>query len=110
MASTSSKRPVEYPLIEKLVFGNRPILLVVFALITIGFAIAASQLRIDAGFRKQLPLEHEYMKTFVDYEAEFGGANRVFVALVDQSGDMFNKNFFTALEAATSATATCPAS
>jgi predicted RND superfamily exporter protein len=101
MASTSSKRPVEYPLIEKLVFGNRPILLVVFALITIGFAIAASQLRIDAGFRKQLPLEHEYMKTFVDYEAEFGGANRVFVALVDQSGDMFNKNFFTALEAAT---------
>ncbi len=101
MASTSSKRPVEYPLIEKLVFGNRPILLVVFALITIGFAIAASQLRIDAGFRKQLPLDHEYMKTFVDYEAEFGGANRVFVALVDQSGDMFNKNFFTALEAAT---------
>jgi uncharacterized protein len=101
MASSSSKRPVEYPLIEKLVFGNRPILLVVFALITIGFAIAASQLRIDAGFRKQLPLEHEYMKTFVDYEAEFGGANRVFVALVDQSGDMFNKNFFTALEAAT---------
>lgn len=101
MAATSSKRPVEYPLIEKLVFGNRPILLVVFALITIGFAIAASQLRIDAGFRKQLPLQHEYMKTFVEYEAEFGGANRIFVALVDQSGDMFNKNFFTALEAAT---------
>ena len=35
----------------------------------------ASQLRIETGFKKQLPLEHEYMRTFTDYEREFGGAN-----------------------------------
>ena len=90
-----------YPTLERMIFGNRGVVLAVFALITLGFLMAASQLRIDAGFRKQLPLQHEYMQTFVDYEAEFGGANRVFVALIDKSGNMFNKEFFTALEAAT---------
>jgi predicted RND superfamily exporter protein len=92
-----------YPMLERIIFGNRGVVLAVFALITLGFLLAASQLRIDAGFRKQLPLQHEYMQTFVDYEAEFGGANRVFVALIDKRGDMFNKEFFTALEAATEA-------
>ena len=90
-----------YPTLERIIFGNRGVVLAIFALITLGFLMAASQLRIDAGFRKQLPLQHEYMQTFVDYEAEFGGANRVFVALIDKSGNMFNKEFFTALEAAT---------
>ncbi len=92
---------VSYPRLEKLIFGNRGIVLGIFILITLGFLMAAMQLRIDAGFRKQLPLNHEYMQTFVDYETEFGGANRVFVALIDKRGDMFNKEFFTALEKAT---------
>lgn len=92
-----------YPRLEKLIFGNRGAVLVIFALITLGFLLAASQLRIDAGFRKQLPLQHEYMQTFLDYEVEFGGANRVFVALMDESGNMFNKEFFSALEGATEA-------
>ena len=101
MAGIGSGPSDGFPRLERLIFGNRGAVLVLFALITVGFALAASQLRIDAGFRKQLPLQHEYMQTFVQYEAEVGGANRVFVALIDTSGDMFNKEFFTALEAAT---------
>ncbi len=97
----SAGKQAHYPFLERLIFDNRGIVLILFSLITIGFALAASQLTIDAGFRKQLPLGHEYMQTFQDYEVEFGGANRVFVALVDSSGDMFNKEFFTALEAVT---------
>lgn len=99
----SNSNHAGYPLLERIIFGARPVVLLVFAIITVLFAVAASQLRIDAGFRKQLPLEHEYMKTFLDYEVEFGGANRIFVALVDKSGNMFNKEFFTSLEAATEA-------
>ncbi|MCB1589876.1 MAG: hypothetical protein KDI56_13305, partial [Xanthomonadales bacterium] len=101
MAGVSSGKQIEYPFLERLIFGNRGIVLVLFALITLGFGYAASHLEINAGFRKQLPLDHEYMKTFQDYEVEFGGANRVFVALMDSSGNMFNKEFFTALEAVT---------
>ena len=90
-----------YPMLEKLIFGHRGIVLGIFVLITLGFLFAASFLRIDAGFRKQLPLKHEYMKTFLDYEVEFGGTNRVLLALVDKRGNMFNKEFLTALEGVT---------
>ncbi|WP_347252746.1 MMPL family transporter [Dokdonella sp.] len=83
---------------ETLVFGNRPIVLALFAIATIVFAFFAAQLRVDAGFKKQIPLKHEYMKTFIDYEQEFGGANRVLIAVLDKKGDMFNLPFFRTME------------
>ena len=85
-------------LAESLVFSNRPLILVAFAAITIAMAWFASQLQIDAGFKKQIPLQHEYMKTFVEYEADFGGANRVLVAVVARDGDMFDQDFMKTLE------------
>ncbi|HET7064714.1 MAG TPA: hypothetical protein VFI49_10615, partial [Rudaea sp.] len=83
---------------ERLIFGNRPIVLIVFALITVAMAFFASQLRVDAGFKKMIPLQHEYMRTFLDYEKEFGGANRILIAVMDKNGDMFNQPFFQTME------------
>ena len=62
---------------ERLVFGARPLVLLIFTVITIAMGFFAYQLKVDAGFKKQIPLQHEYMKTFIDYELDFGGANRV---------------------------------
>ena len=87
--------------LERMVFGARPVVLVIFAIITVIAIALASQLRVDAGFKKQIPLEHEYMQTFLDYEADFGGANRVLVALIAPDGNMFEPAFFTALEGLT---------
>ena len=83
---------------ETLVFGNRPLVLVVFAAITVAMLYFASQLQVDAGFKKQVPLQHEYMQTFQDYEADFGGANRVLVAVVAEDGDMLDQAFMQTLE------------
>ena len=83
---------------ERLVFGNRPVVLILFAIITVIFTYFAAQLRVDAGFKKQIPLQHEYMQTFLDYEQEFGGANRVLIAVMDKNGDMFNLPFFQTME------------
>ncbi len=83
---------------ERIVFANRKALLLVFVLVTLVMLYFASQLKVDAGFKKQIPLTHEYMKTFLDYEAEFGGANRVLVAIVDNSGNMMNQSFMQKLE------------
>ena len=69
-----------------------------FLLITIAMLFAVTQLRIETGFKKQLPLKHEYMQTFLQYEKEFGGANRVLVALVARNGDMFTPEFFAAFD------------
>ncbi len=86
---------------ESVLFGGKKIILFLAVLITVFMAYMASQLQVDAGFKKQLPLDHEYMKTFLQYEEDFGGANRVLVALVDESGDMFNDQFFEKLEKVT---------
>lgn len=87
-----------YPLLEKIIFGNRVAVLLVFAVITVAMLFAASQLKIDAGFKKQLPVKHEYMKTFLDYETEFGGTNRILIAVMAKKGTIFNKEYLTALE------------
>jgi uncharacterized protein len=90
--------------LENLIFGNRIPLIVLFALVTVFMAwSAATSLRVDAGFSKQLPLEHEYMATFVEHYEEFGGADRILIGLIDESGDMFNPEFFRALKQATDA-------
>lgn len=87
--------------IEDLLFGWRPLVIGLFLLATIGFGMAASNLRIDAGFDKLLPLEHPYMQTYVDYRDDFGGANRILVALMAEDGDMFTPEFFETLRLAT---------
>ena len=76
----------------------RYLVVVLFGAITIAMLFAMSQLRIETGFKKQLPLQHEYMQTFLKYEKEFGGANRILVALVARHGDMFTPEFFKDFE------------
>ena len=83
--------------IANAIFSVRPLILLIFLVGTAVMAFYMVQLRVDAGFKKQLPLEHEYMQTFQFYE-EFGGANRILVALMDRDGDMFDPEFFRAFE------------
>jgi uncharacterized protein len=90
--------------LEGLIFGNRLLVIGLFSLVTVLLAWSAiAGLRVDAGFSKQLPLQHDYMATFVEHYEEFGGADRILIALVDESGDMFNPEFFRALRQATDA-------
>jgi predicted RND superfamily exporter protein len=99
-SSASEQRFVEG--LGRIVFSRRVLILALFAVITalMGYA-AMTGLRIDTKFTKQLPLEHEYMKTFVEHQAEFGGANRILVAVIARDGNMFTPDFFRALRTAT---------
>lgn len=87
--------------LEKLIFNNRRILLGFFILVTLLMAYSVTNLRIDAGFSKLLPLEHEYMQTYVEHRKEFGGANRILIALMTKQGDIFTPEFFDTLQKAT---------
>jgi uncharacterized protein len=90
--------------LESLIFGHRRTIIVLFLLITaVMIFTAMSRLRVDAGFSKQLPLEHEYMQTFLEHYTDFGGADRVVVALIAEDGDMFDPEFFAALKKANDA-------
>ena len=106
MASSSNPNHPGYPWLEKIIFGKRGVVLAVFSIITVLMVLASSQLKIDAGFRKQLPVKHEYMQTFLDYEKEFGGTNRILIAVMAKNGDIFNKEYLTALEGVSDAIST----
>lgn len=87
--------------IAQALFSARAFWLLVFVAITIGLAWSATHLRADAGFRKMIPLDHPYMKTFLDYQKTFGGANRTLVALRTTEPDIYNADFFKALKGVT---------
>jgi predicted RND superfamily exporter protein len=87
--------------LENLVFGNRRLVVALFVVLTLFMLYQASNLRIDAGFAKLLPLEHDYMQTYLEYRDEFGGANRVVIAIRAREGNIFNPKFFEVLREVT---------
>ncbi|MEA3240746.1 MAG: MMPL family transporter [Pseudomonadota bacterium] len=89
------------PVVESLVFRNRTLVIIAFALITIFMGYSASNLKVDAGFTKLVPMEHEFMKTYVRHQEDFGGANKVLVALAPKKGDIFTPEFFSAIQKVT---------
>lgn len=95
------------PFIERIadfVFVRRRSLLAVFAVLTALFVFTGTLLRVDAGFNKMIPLQHEYMKVFTEYQKTFGGANRVLVAVMQKDGkEIYNPEFFAALKQVTDA-------
>jgi predicted RND superfamily exporter protein len=95
--------PVVVGRLERLIFGHRRLILILFTLGTalLG-ATAVRGLRIDTSFNKTLPVRHEYMRTYLDPKvADFRGANRVLIALIARDGNMFTPTFFAAMRKAT---------
>jgi predicted RND superfamily exporter protein len=91
--------------IEPLVYARRGLTMTILLVITLFLGYEAALIRPDAGFDKSIPLEHQYMKVYKQYEADFGGANTVLVALEQKSGgDIYNEKFLTRLKQVTDAT------
>ncbi|TPV60008.1 RND family transporter [Aestuariibacter sp. GS-14] len=83
---------------ERLIFKNRPAVILLFVFATLLLAFQASRMKLDAGFEKNIPLNHEYMQTYMAHRKDFGGANSVLVAVCDRDSDIFNKPFFDTLK------------
>lgn len=79
------------------IFHRRKPLLWLFIAMTLLLGWSATRLQVSAGFSKMIPLNHEYMQTFVEYQNSFGGANKVLVAVKNTSGDIYNKTFMETL-------------
>lgn len=94
-------KPTLLATVEEWLFRHRLGFLVLFLVLTAVLFGFATQTKVDARFEKQLPQQHEYIETFRKYQDEFGGANRVIVALVVKEGDVFTTDYFNKLEALT---------
>ncbi|XQW86665.1 efflux RND transporter permease subunit [Thalassotalea piscium] len=93
-------RPIEKIInrLEMTIFRHRIFVIILFLLMSVFLGYQATQIKLDAAFTKNIPLNHEYMQTYLKHRANFGGANNVLISVCDKNGDIFNKEFFTALK------------
>ncbi len=77
--------------LERLFFDRRALTLVVLLCFTAAMAWFAVQLRMDAGFEKQMPSGHEYIKTFQEYRNDLLGANRLNIVVKARNGTIWTK-------------------
>lgn len=79
-------------ILEGKLFSHRALVLGVLAGLTAVMAYFALQLRMDAGFEKQIPIGHEYVQTFNRYRADLFGANRLTVVVKAKHGMIWTKD------------------
>jgi predicted RND superfamily exporter protein len=68
-------------------------------IVTVLLGWSATRLEVQAGFTKMLPLEHPYTQTFLKHQQDFGGANKVLVAVMSRDGDIFDAQALAKLKA-----------
>ncbi|MTW10100.1 MMPL family transporter [Pseudoduganella eburnea] len=76
--------------LETALFAHRRSFLLVLAGLTLLMGWFASQLHLEAGFDKQMPQGHEFIKTFDKYRTELFGANRLTIAVHARQGEVWN--------------------
>ncbi|CAG4910123.1 efflux RND transporter permease subunit [Paraburkholderia saeva] len=94
--------------LETVFFGHRAITLGVIAVFTVVMAFFALQLRMDAGFEKQIPIGHEYIKTFRQYRDVLFGANRITVVVKARKGTIWSQEGLSRLYQVTQAVSYLP--
>ena len=67
---------------ESVLFKNRVTVLFLFLVVSIFLSFQASHIKLDASFTKNIPLNHDYMKTYLKHRENFGGANNVLISVL----------------------------
>jgi predicted RND superfamily exporter protein len=89
--------------LEATLFAHRVATLAALLAFTALMGVFAGQLKMTAGFEKQLPQGHEYVETFHQYREQVFGANRIMVVVRAKHGDVWNAAFLQKLNDVTQA-------
>ena len=87
------------PFVERLIFNNRLVVLLLFAAITLFMAFQASQVRPVTSFDKMIPLQHPWIANMIEHRddmANLGNSIRIAVAIKD--GDIFSTEYMETLK------------
>ena len=83
--------------IEDFVFKFKLSILGIFVLLTVVMGYFALQIRMDAGFIKQLPTNHEFIHTYFQYQDALSGTNNITISLRTTDGEIFEKDYLSKL-------------
>ena len=94
--------------LEELLFRHRGFVLALLALFTLVSAGFCTRLELDTAVETHLPAEHEYIRTFLDYQEALLGTDRVLVVLRARQGDIWNVASLRKLKQVTDTLAALP--
>ena len=83
--------------IENFVFKFKISILGIFLFLTVIMGYFALQIKMDAGFIKQLPSNHEFVHTYFQYQDALSGTNSITISLRATEGEIFEKDYLTKL-------------
>ncbi|GGD09680.1 efflux RND transporter permease subunit [Halopseudomonas salina] len=95
----SSNHQETAPFVERLIFKNRLVVLLIFAIVTVLLGYQAAQVRPETSFEKMIPLEHPYIVNMIEHQndlANLGNSIRIAVAIED--GDIFTTEYMETLK------------
>ena len=90
--------PDAEPFLERLLFGNRGVFLLLLVCLTAFLGYSASQVGLDSRSEKYIPLEHQYIKNHMRHANDLSsGLNNVKIVVAAKQGDIFNAEYMEIL-------------
>jgi predicted RND superfamily exporter protein len=83
--------------VERFMFGHRRALLALFVLLTVIAAWVASWLRFDTEIERQLPSDHPYAQTALEFRDRIAGLNALQIVVETEKGTIWNVAFLRKL-------------
>lgn len=82
------------PLLERILFKNRPIVLIILLALTVMFGYGVTKTKLDSSIEKYIPIHHEYIQNYLTHADDMkSGVANIKVSVETKQGDIFNKEY-----------------
>ncbi|WP_449100330.1 efflux RND transporter permease subunit [Pseudomonas veronii] len=86
-------------LLERVIFNNRLIVVLICALITLVLGYQATKLELNASFEKMIPTGHPFIVNYLEHKDQLSGlGNAVQIAVENRSGTIYDAEYMAVLE------------
>ena len=98
MNAVNSHHQDKATLLERLIFNNRPAVIVICLLVTLFLAFQATQVRPSTSFEKMIPLKHPFIQNMLSHINDLSNlGNTVRISVEAVNGDIFTKEYMDTL-------------
>lgn len=86
------------PALERILFNNRMLVMVVLGLLTLLFAYGLTKIKLDSSIEKYIPLNHTYIQNYLVHKDDMkSGVANVKISIEALEGDIFTKDYMETL-------------
>lgn len=87
------------PFMERILFANRPVLLIIFAFVTLVLGYYMVQMKPEASFLRMIPTYHPYIENFIEHKESLRGlGNSIRISVMNKKGTIFSPEYLEVLK------------